>query len=116
MTQTLTEPAGPPAAVPRAAPGPLGRPARPAHRRRGRTVLLWLAGIVLAASLSAAFAGTFKADYSAPGSDSRKAQDMLAQRFPAQSGDTVSVVISTDGPVTATNTRSEVAGLLKQLD
>ena len=51
-------------------PGPLGRLARLAYRRRGRTVLAWVAALVLASGLSAAFAGTFSADYTAPGSDS----------------------------------------------
>jgi RND superfamily putative drug exporter len=96
-------------------PGPLGRLARLTYRRRGRTVLIWLAALVLASGLSAAFAGTFSADYTAPGSDSRQAQDLLAQHFPAQSGDTISVVVHSSGPVTAPDTAAEVTALLAEL-
>src|SRR5450631_1629912 len=78
--------------APAPTPGPLGRLARLTYRRRGRTVAVWIMALVLVSGLSAAFAGTFSADYTAPGSDSQQAQSLLAQRFPAQSGDTISVV------------------------
>ena len=68
-----------------ATPGPLGRLARVAFRRRGRVVLAWVAALVVAMGLSAAFAGDFAADYSAPGSDSQQAQNLLEDRFPAVS-------------------------------
>src|SRR5919106_819390 len=66
-------------------PGPLGRLAGVAFRRRGRVVLGWIAALAVAIGLSAAFAGDFSADYSTPGSDSRQAQDLLEDRFPARS-------------------------------
>jgi len=94
-------------------PGPLGRLGRVAYRRRGRTVLLWIAVLVLVVGLSSAFGGDFQADYSAPGSDSRAAQDLLEQRFPAQSGDTVDVVVRADQGATAV--RSDVQALLADL-
>jgi putative drug exporter of the RND superfamily len=96
-------------------PGPLGRVAGWTFRHRGRTVLVWVAALALAAGLSAAFAGAFSADYTAPGSDSRQAQDLLAARFPAQSGDTISVVVRSAGPVTAPATRADVEGLLERM-
>ena len=82
-------------------PGPLGRLAGLAYRRRGRTVLAWLAALALAVGLSAAFGGEFTADYSAPGSDSSRAQDLLEERFPASAGDTVDVVVRADDAVSA---------------
>ena len=81
-------------------PGPLGRLARLAFRYRGRTVLLWLAAFVVALGLSTAFAGAFNADYSAPGSDSAAAQDLLTTRFPASANDTVTLVAHSTQPVT----------------
>jgi RND superfamily putative drug exporter len=99
----------------RAKPGPLGALAGMAYRRRRRVILGWVAALALAIGLSAAFAGDFAADYSAPGSDSKQAQDLLEQRFPVQAGDTVDVVVRTDSPVTASDVRSEVAGLLRAL-
>jgi len=96
-------------------PGPLGRLARMAYRRRGRTVAVWVLALVVASVLSAAFAGSFTADYTAPGSDSAQAQALLATRFPAQSGDTISVVVRSAGAVTAPATRARVESLLAEL-
>ena len=79
-------------------PGPLGRLAGLAYRRRGRTVLAWLGALALAIGLSAAFAGEFTADYSAPDSDSSAALTLLEERFPAQSGDTIQVVVELTDP------------------
>jgi RND superfamily putative drug exporter len=93
--------------------GPLGRLARLAYRNRGRTVLVWLAALMLAAGLSAAFGGDFAADYSAPGSDSKAAQELLQERFPAQSGEVVDVVVRVDGGVAAA--RGDVQALLDEL-
>ncbi|MGZ4633022.1 MAG: MMPL family transporter, partial [Actinomycetes bacterium] len=105
----------PRATAPEPAPqvGPLGRIARLTFRHRGRTVLAWLAVLVLAVVLSSAFGGTFKADYSAPGSDSKAAQNLLEQRFPAQAGDTVSVVVRADNGVAAA--RQDVTALLAKV-
>ena len=101
--------------ITRARPGPLGRLAGVAYRRRGRVILGWLAAFALVIGLSAAFAGNFAADYSAPGSDSKQAQDLLAQRFPVQAGDTVDVVVRSDTGVTGSAVRSDVTALLREL-
>jgi putative drug exporter of the RND superfamily len=77
--------------------GPLGRLARVAFRHRGRTVLGWLAALVVSVLLAMTIGGDFRADYSAPGSDSKEAQTLLEDRFPSQSGDTVDVVVRADG-------------------
>src|SRR5262245_47722474 len=99
----------------RARSGPLGRLAGVAYRRRRRVIIGWLAVFALALALSAAFAGNFAADYSAPGSDSKQAQDLLEQRFPVQAGDTVDVVVRSDARVTDSAIRSAVTGLLREL-
>ncbi len=96
-------------------PGPLGRLAGAAFRHRGRVIVGWIAALAVAVGLSAAFAGDFKADYSTPGSDSKQAQDLMEQRFPAQSGDTVDVVVRSDGSVTDPAVRSDVTALLAEL-
>jgi RND superfamily putative drug exporter len=96
-------------------PGPLGRLARFSFRHRGRIVLVWLAALIVAAGLSTAFAGEFKADYSAPGADSTIAQNLLKERFPAASGDTVDVVVRTTAAVTHADNKTRVAALLSKL-
>src|SRR3954451_7561354 len=95
--------------------GPLGRLARVAYRRRGRTVLAWVAALGVAIVLAATFGGEFKADYSAPGSDSSQAQTLLEDRFPSQAGDTVDVVVRTDQGVDNAAVRGEVQALLSDL-
>jgi RND superfamily putative drug exporter len=93
--------------------GPLGRLGRFAYRNRGKTVLAWVAALALSAGLSMAFGGEFFADYSAPGSDSSKAQQLLEDKFPAQSGDTVDVVVRAEGGADAA--KSAVNALLADL-
>src|SRR5829696_6749605 len=96
--------------------GALGRLAGAAHRHRRLVVVLWLAAVAAAVGLSSAFSGAFKADYTARGSDSRAAQDLLAERFPAMSGEQVDLVVHSDGgPVTAPATRAEVQRLLAEI-
>src|SRR5215510_15850965 len=96
-------------------PGPLGRLAGVAYRRRRVVILGWLAAFAVVIGLSAAFAGAFAADYSAPGSDSKQAQDLLKQRFPVQAGDTVNVVVRSAAGVTDPSVRSNVMALLREL-
>src|SRR5262249_1299428 len=99
----------------RAGPGSLGRLAGVAYRRRGRVILGCLPAFARVTGPAAAFAGDFAADYSVPGSDSKQAQDLLAQRFPVQAGDTVDVVVRSDAGVTGSAARSDVTALLRKL-
>src|SRR3954451_14257521 len=111
---TTTAPAPrPPAVAPR--PGPLGRLADLAYRHRLLTVVAWLGALGVAMVLAVGVGGEFKADYSAPGSDSSAAQTLLESEFPAQSGDSVDVVVHTDGPATAAAVRTDVRSLLTRL-
>ena len=116
MTQTLLPDSGPPAGAPPAGRvGPLGRVARWTYRHRGTTLLLWLVALVASFGLSAAFSQDFEADYSAPGSDSRTAQELLEQRFPAQAGDTIGVVVRADGGVASPAAKTQIQGLLGKM-
>jgi RND superfamily putative drug exporter len=95
-------------------PGPLGRLAGLAHRRRGSVLLAWAAALALAFGLSAAFGGELTNSSAAPGSDSERAQLLLAERFPARSGDAVRVVVRA-GDVSAAEVRGTVTALLAEL-
>ena len=85
-------------AAPRA---PLGRLADVVVRRRRAVLLGWV--VALAAALGAtSLAGDWSADYNTPGSESKAAADLLAERFPQRSADTVDVVWqSADGAAAA---------------
>jgi putative drug exporter of the RND superfamily len=98
-----------------ARPGPLGRLAGVAFRRRGWVVLAWVAALAIATGLSAAFAGEFAADYTAPGSDSAQAQQLISDRFPSQSGDTIDVVVRAEAGAEDPAVRAAVAELLGTL-
>ena len=101
--------------TPRPSPGPLGRLAGLAFRRRGTVILAWLLGLGLAVGLSSAFGGDLTNGTTLPGSDSEEAQTMLEERFPAQAGDRVDVVVRAED-VTSAQTRDEVAALLDRLE
>ena len=73
-------------------PGRLARLADVAFRRRRLVVVAWIVALAAAFAASGALAGQFSADYATPGSESQRAGDLLATRFPARSSDTVDVV------------------------
>jgi RND superfamily putative drug exporter len=71
---------------------PLARLAALAVRRRGRMVLAWVAVLVAILAIAPRVAGDFNEDYSTPGSESKEAAALLAERFQGSSGDTFDVV------------------------
>src|SRR3954471_8749153 len=72
--------------------GRLARLAEFAHDRRRLVLGGWIAALVLITVLSAAGKGTFAANYSTPGSQSRAAADTLQKSFPQRSPETLDVV------------------------
>ncbi len=108
-------PAGTPMSTREVRPGPLGRLGGLAYRHRGKVVLAWLLAIAATVGLSAAFAGEFAADYSSPGSDSAAAQQLIEDRFPAQAGDSVDVVVHAEPGVDDPAVQADVAALIAEL-
>jgi RND superfamily putative drug exporter len=84
-------------------------------RRRGRTVLAWLAALLIAVGLASVFGGEFKADYSATGSDSGRAQQLLEDRFPSEAGATVDVVIHAEAGAQDPTVEADVRKVLAEL-
>jgi len=85
-------------------PGPARRPglerwARFAHRRRGFVIASWIGILIGVSILSAQFGGAFATDFELPGSETQKAADLLADRFPARSGDTADIVYRAEAGV-----------------
>ena len=62
------------------------------YRRRGRTVLLWIAAMVVIIGLGSALAGEYNADYNTPGSDSKTAAEITEREFNGYSGQEIYVV------------------------
>ena len=67
------------------------------YRRRRLVVALWVAALVGSFALAAAFGGEFRQNYLQPGSESKAASDTLTESFPQRAGDTVQVVVHSDG-------------------
>jgi RND superfamily putative drug exporter len=92
----------------------LARLADIAYRRRGLTVLGWIAVLIVIFPVSNALKGKFHADYATPGSDSRIASTLIEQRFGGFSGSTVDVVWRAEGGANSPTTKRRVAGFLAQ--
>src|ERR1700754_2796508 len=66
-------------------------------RRPRVATLVVLLGITALIGGAVAVGGSFKDDFTVPGIESQNAQDLLEQRFPAQSGTQATLVFSADG-------------------
>src|SRR5215207_2467168 len=66
------------------------------HDRRRTVIGLWVAAFVLSIALWATAAGEYVNNFQLPGTESQRAYDLLKERFPAQSGDTATVVFAVD--------------------
>ncbi|MEV7027227.1 MMPL family transporter, partial [Kitasatospora sp. NPDC093558] len=78
-------------------------------------MLLWLLAAGAAFGLSAGLGAKYSADYTAPGSDSKQAQQLLARDFPGLGGESISLVLTSDGSVTDAATRDRVKDLLARM-
>ena len=70
----------------------LGRLGRLAYRRRGRTVVAWIALLAAVIAIVPRFAGDFAVDFATPQTESETAADLIEQHFPRSSGQSVNVV------------------------
>jgi RND superfamily putative drug exporter len=77
----------------------LARLADLAYRRRGRMLLAWIAILGSVLVLGPQLAGEYNEDYSTPGSESKAAAALLAERFGGVSADTIDVVWQAPGGV-----------------
>jgi putative drug exporter of the RND superfamily len=79
------------------------------HRK---TVILgWIAALIGVVMIAGSVGSDFSEDFKLPASDSQEAFDLLETRFPAQSGDTVTIVYKAEGGVEAPAVRREMEGV-----
>jgi RND superfamily putative drug exporter len=81
------------------APAGLARLAGWCYDHRRRVLAGWILVVLVVIVLSGAVGSAFSNNFNSGNSPSQRAQDLLAQRFPAQAGDTADVVIHTSGQV-----------------
>ncbi len=75
-------------------------------RHRRIVVVAWIA-ILVAINLAAmTLGGENKQEFMSPGTDSKAAIDLLDERFPAQAGDTISIVVHDDAGVMSPGVRA----------
>src|ERR671914_1385238 len=86
-----------------------------ARRPRVTSLAVLLAVAALAAGAVAA-GGSFEDDFTVPGIESQKAQDLLEQRFPAQSGTQATLVFSApDGGLERSGANREIGVALSEI-
>ena len=71
-----------------------------AARHRWRTLGIWIATVVAIFVIGGALGGKFSDDFKLPDSESQRAYDLLAERYPAASGTSAYLVFhATGGPL-----------------
>jgi RND superfamily putative drug exporter len=91
----------------------LVRVAQWCYTRRRLVLGLWVLSLVASFALSSAVGGTFKADYFAPGSESKEALETLRTKFPERAGESVQVVFHAPGGIQ--QARPRIDALLSDL-
>jgi putative drug exporter of the RND superfamily len=85
------------------------------YRHRRIVVVAWIA-ILGGVNLTAmSLAGEHKQEFMSPGTDSKAAVELLNERFPAQSGDTVSIVVHDQAGVTSPQVLKVVQPLIDRV-
>jgi RND superfamily putative drug exporter len=97
------------------ASGRLARLADLAHRRRGRMLLAWVAVTAAVVAVAPRLAGDFSSEFTTAGSESQAAADLIAERFPGISGDTIEVVWQARAGVRAPSVHARVERFLAQV-
>src|SRR5919198_5576558 len=94
----------------------LARLADIAYRRRGRTVLAWIAAAVVIIGVGSALAGEYNADYDTPGSESKAASDLTEKRFSGYSGQEIYVVWKDPAGAMSRGARSRVNAFFQKAE
>ncbi len=93
--------------------GVLARLADTMFMHRKKVILGWVMVLVLAIAGGLTLKGTYIADYSTPGSDSKAASDRLGQNFAGRSGESVDIVWKASGSAKAPAATERIDRLLQ---
>ena len=74
----------------------LERVARWSYQRRWTVLGIWIVALVGSGFLASAAGGDYSNDFSLPGAESQEAYDLLSDRFPEFSGETVDIVFKAE--------------------
>jgi putative drug exporter of the RND superfamily len=84
------------------------------HRKT--VILSWIVALVGAGMLAGSVGSDFSEDFKLPASDSQEAFDLLESKFPAQSGDTATIVYKAPGGVEAPGVKREMEGVFASVE
>jgi putative drug exporter of the RND superfamily len=84
------------------------------HRKT--VIASWIVALVGFLLLAASVGSDFSEDFKLPASDSTDAFDLLESKFPAQSGDTATIVFKADGNVESPAVRKTMQGLFAEAE
>ncbi len=84
-------------------------------RHRRIVVVAWIVVLVAINLAAMTLGGENKQEFMSPGTDSKAAIDLLDERFPAQAGDTISIVIHDDDGVTSPSVLAVAEPLIERV-
>ncbi len=93
----------------------LGRLAVRCYDSRRLVLVAWIIGLIGVTLVAQAVKGDFQDKFASGNSQSQQAQNVLQQRFPAQSGDSADVVFHTTAPIIAAANRQTIGQLVNRL-
>ncbi len=85
------------------------------YRRRWLVVAGWVVAVAALAAVAARFGGEFGGNFSVPGTESQRAQDILAERLPIQAGARADVVFKVDSGLESPEAQAEIAQVLEEI-
>ena len=84
------------------------------HRKT--VILSWLVALVGIGALAGTVGADFSEEFRLPASDSQEAFDLLEERFPAQSGDTATIVFKAEGGVEVRDVRQRMERVFAEVE
>ncbi len=84
------------------------------HRKT--VILSWIVALIGIGMLSGSVGSDFSEDFKLPASDSQEAFDLLEEKFPAQSGDTATIVYKAPGGVEAPAVKREMESVFATVE
>ena len=94
----------------------LKRLARWSYRRRWTMVGIWVLALIVSIALASSLGGEYSQDFSLPGTESQTAYDLLTDRFPQASGDTLDVVFEAEQGVEDPEVQGAVEAALAEIE
>ena len=79
-------------------------------------IIGWIVALIGIGMLAGSVGSDFTEEFKLPASDSQEAFDLLGNKFPAQSGDTATIVFKADGGVESPAVKQKMEGVFAEVD